>query len=159
MISTDAHSNFSNDNIIFELDLNLPKSQLMLKFDSSAKFAFVVHGFIDSYPGTDDWMEHMILEWAKLGVNVCAIDWGELSLNMLNYFWVAQVNTVYVADYVSKVLLDFEEAGVVLADTTFAGHSLGAQISGKVGWILQTMGKQLGKIYGIVLSGYIDISM
>lgn len=93
-------------------------------------------------------MAQTIVDWAKNGVNVCAIDWGALSLDALNYFWVAQVNTAYVADYVSKVLLDFEAAGIVLADTAITGHSLGAQIAGKIGWILQTMNRKLGKIYG-----------
>lgn len=89
-----------------------------------------------------------MVEWAKYGINICAVDWGELSLETLNYFVVSQKNTVRVAKFILDVLQRFERFGMDLATTTLAGHSLGAQISGKVGATLRAENKSLGRIYG-----------
>lgn len=94
------------------------------------------------------WMQYTIINWAANGANVCAVDWGPIAKEYFNYFKVAQVNTVRVAEYLAKVLLHLEQLGVVLADTTLAGHSLGAQIAGKVGAKLHKSGRELGEIYG-----------
>lgn len=99
-------------------------------------------------------MRHTILEWAKYGTNVCAVDWGKLSMETLNYFVVSQINTVRVANYLLEILLRFERYGLDLMSTTLAGHSLGAQISGKVGAALKTMNKTLGRIYGGYTNSY-----
>lgn len=95
-------------------------------------------------------MQRTIIEWAKYGLNVCAVDWGSLSIETLNYFVVSQKNTVRVANYLFSVLQRFERYGMDLANTTLAGHSLGAQISGKVGAALRKKGKMLGRIYGCI---------
>lgn len=79
---------------------------------------------------------------------MCAVDWGWLSLEKLNYFVVSQKNTLRVVQFLTGVLLRFEKLGVDLGRTTLAGHSLGAQIAGKIGQILKSRGKLLGSIYG-----------
>lgn len=95
-------------------------------------------------------MQRSIIDWAKNGINVCAVNWGELSREALNYFVVSQMSTVRVADYLVDILVRFERDGVDLSKTTLAGHSLGAQIAGKVGAKLKRYKKTLGSIYGII---------
>lgn len=93
-------------------------------------------------------MQRTIKTWAKTGVNVCAVNWSKLSLEKLNYFVVAQKNTIRVANFLVDVLGRLETKGVDLAKTTLAGHSLGAQICGKVGSTLKASGRTLGTIFG-----------
>lgn len=81
-------------------------------------------------------------------MNVCAVDWGLLSLEKLNYFVVSQKNTLRVVQFLTNILLRFELLGVNLPDVTVAGHSLGAQIAGQVGHALKQKQKVLGAIYG-----------
>lgn len=94
------------------------------------------------------WMETTIVDWANTGINVCAVNWGTLSREFFNYFVVSEISTVRVANYLVEVLLELEKEGINITETTLAGHSLGAQISGKVGAILKKYNKTLGKIYG-----------
>lgn len=141
---------------MFHLDVISPLSNIMKPFDPNAKFAFLIHGFTDTYPGNlltngRGWIQHSIHNWAKRGVNVCAVDWGRLSLEKLNYFVVSQKNTPRVVDYLTTILLRFELLGVRLSDTTIAGHSLGAQIAGRIGITLKRMGRTLGAIYGMIV--------
>lgn len=84
-------------------------------------------------------------------MNVCAVDWGELSTAKLNYFTVSQTNTIRVANYLVELLLHLEKEGVDLAEVTLAGHSLGAHIAGDVGAQLRDMDKSLGTIFGMLL--------
>lgn len=100
------------------------------------------------------WMQSVIKKWAKRNVNVCAVDWGKLSLEALNYFSVAQKSTVRVADFIVDTLLRFENNGVNISETSLAGHSLGAHIVGKVGGSLKTKGKVVGYIYGTNTKDY-----
>lgn len=92
-------------------------------------------------------MQETIINWAANDVNVCAVDWGPLSQN-INYFLVAQINTVRVANFLTEFLVRLERLGIVLAQTTLAGHSLGAQIAGKIGSKLQKDGRTMGRIFG-----------
>lgn len=93
-------------------------------------------------------MKQSILEWSKNMVNVCAVDWGKLSLAAFNYFVVARRNTVRVSNYLIDVLLRFASFGVDLTKTSIAGHSMGAQISGRIGASLRIRNLTLGHIYG-----------
>lgn len=94
-------------------------------------------------------MTRTIMDWANIGVNVCAVNWGALSNDKKhNYFVASQINTGRVADYLAEVLLRFETAGMKLLATTLAGHSLGGQIAGKTGALIRNRGKLLGRIYG-----------
>lgn len=103
---------------------------------------------IENFSSLTAWMQRTIKNWAKTGVNVCAVNWRQLSLEKLNYFVVAQKNTLRVANYLVDVLQRLEGKGVDLKNTTLAGHSLGAQICGKVGATLKSLGKSLGTIFG-----------
>lgn len=103
---------------------------------------------IEKFCSLTAWMQRTIKNWAKTGVNVCAVNWRQLSLEKLNYFFVAQKNTLLVAKYLVDVLQRLEANGVDLKNTTLAGHSLGAQICGKVGSTLKASGKSLGTIFG-----------
>lgn len=93
-------------------------------------------------------MERTIIDWASVGVNVCAVNWGALSIEMLNYFMVSQINSDRVANHLVEVLLRLESLGLNISETTLAGHSLGAHIAGKVGALLKTREKTLGHIFG-----------
>lgn len=88
------------------------------------------------------------MDWAGEGVNVCAVNWGPLSRENVNYFVASQVNTGRVADYLVEVLLRFEASGMKISETSLAGHSLGGQIAGKTGHGLKILNKKLGTIYG-----------
>lgn len=126
----------------------------MASFDAQRPFAFLIHGFTDFYPGKflqingTAWMRHLITKWANNSINACTVDWGHLSYESFNYFLVSQVNTVRVANYLTRLLLRLEKLGIDLAKVKLAGHSLGAQIAGKVGGKLRKRGKMLGSIYG-----------
>lgn len=132
---------------------------LMAAFDDVRRpFGLLIHGFTDFYPGRllqidgVPWMRHAIARWASAGgggINACAVDWGAISYESFNYFVVSQTNTERVARYLVRVLLRLQRAGIVdLAKTKVAGHSLGAQIAGKVGARLRKHGHTLGFIYG-----------
>lgn len=130
-------------------------SSVQAKFDMHRPFAFLIHGFTDFYPGKflrindTEWMKHVIMKWAMNGINACAVNWGLISYESFNYFAVSQVSTVRVANYLTRQLLRFEGMGVDLKKVRIAGHSLGAQIAGKVGAKLRKHGRILGSIYGL----------
>lgn len=63
----------------------------------------------------------------------------------MNYFVVAENSVPAVANYTAGVIKSFQNHGMVLAQTSFAGHSLGAQIAGLVG---KALNGELGFIYG-----------
>lgn len=99
-----------------------------------------------------------MFKWAKLGKsNVCVVDWSPLALEKLNYFVVSQKNTVRVADLLVTLLLRLETAGVNLQSVTLVGHSLGAQIMGKVGGNLNknksSFQRAIGTIIGLDPAG------
>lgn len=79
---------------------------------------------------------------------MCAVNWGLLSKEMINYFVASQINTSRVASYLVEILIRLESLGMNLLDATLAGHSLGAQIAGKVGGELRQRNKTLGTIFG-----------
>lgn len=93
-------------------------------------------------------MQHSIVEWSKNNVNVCAVDWGKLSLVAFNYFVVSQRNTVRAANYLIDVVHHFAKNGVNLSKASIAGHSMGAQIAGRIGAGLKSRNITLGNIYG-----------
>lgn len=84
---------------------------------------------------------------------MCAVDWGLLSLETLNYFVVSQKNTHRVVKFVVDILRRFELLGVRMRNTAVAGHSLGAQIAGRIGQQLMRLGRPLGAIYGLDPAG------
>lgn len=98
-------------------------------------------------------MQSVITKLANTNQNACAVNWGQISNEALNYFTVAINSTVKVTDFLVKTLLRFEANGVSLAKTSLVGHSLGAQIAGKVGGRLNLAGKKIGYIYGNVIKG------
>lgn len=93
-------------------------------------------------------MVKIAIDWSKNGLNVCAINWGALSKHSYNYIVVAQINTRRVADYIVQLILFLENAGASISQMSAAGHSLGAQIFGKVGGALRKQKKLLKNIYG-----------
>lgn len=93
-------------------------------------------------------MEEVISEIAGNNINACAVNWGKLSLD-INYFFVAHENTVRVANYLHIVLRRLERLGVDVSKITLVGHSLGAQIAGKIGAKFRMEGKAIGSIYGL----------
>lgn len=95
-------------------------------------------------------MKKIAIDWAHNGLNVCAVNWGALSQHSYNYIVVAQINTRRVADYIVKLILFLESAGASISQMSAAGHSLGAQIFGKVGGALRKQKKLLKNIYGTI---------
>lgn len=150
---------------IFQLHWNASDTDVMAKFEANRPFAFLIHGFTDFYPGKflrindTAWMKHLITKWANNSINACAVNWGLISHEAFNYFAVSQVSTVRVANYLSRLLVRLENTGVHLAQVKLAGHSLGAQIAGKVGAKLRKSGKMLGSIYGNLDCREFDISL
>lgn len=148
-------------------------AELLDGFDPNASYAFVTHGFVEKYPGNSQqirderecfpistaasvfiscfllaWLKQMTIDLAANNINVCAVNWGAVSSELLNYFMVSQVNTVRVAEYTHRVLERFERLGVKLVDVMLVGHSLGAQTFAKVGRLFRKQGKAIGSIYG-----------
>lgn len=95
-------------------------------------------------------MQKTAIDWAANGINVCAINWGALSKESYNYLVVAGISAPRVADYIVKLVLYLENNGAVVSEMSATGHSLGAQIFGKVGGALRKQAKMLKNIYGIV---------
>lgn len=94
------------------------------------------------------WVSKTAIGWAAMGINVCVVNWEGLSKYLFNYFVVSQINTVRVANYIVQLIEFLESNGLDISETSLAGHSLGAQISGKVGAALIKRGKMLKSIYG-----------
>lgn len=96
------------------------------------------------------WMIKVGIDWAANNVNVIAVDWEELALELLNYFVVSEINTKLVAPYIVTLIEILESKGANVSETTMAGHSIGAQIAGLVGLALKKKSKTLKKIYGMI---------
>lgn len=98
------------------------------------------------------WMEYVLMTWAKNHVNVCAIDWKDLAAISFNYFLIAKRNAPRIAHYLADVFGKFAEDGLNLADTSLAGHSIGAHIFGMLGREMKRSRGSIGTIYGEITS-------
>lgn len=109
------------------------------EFHALIKLNFDISAFLPA------WLQYVIIAWAKLGFNVCAINWGALSLEKFNYFAVQQKSVPFVANYTVEVIKRFQNNGMILEKTSVAGHSLGGEMTGLIGGALNG---SLGYIYG-----------
>lgn len=109
-------------------------------YDSSASSYFIVHGFLSSW-NSDSWMcntKDFILNNTR--ANVFIVDWSGGAKPMLPIDYAAAVsNTNQVAEQLASFIrILLELSGQSEADKFhFIGHSLGAHISGFVGYALQ----------------------
>lgn len=136
---------FANDTIAdltILLDINLPVN-------------FIVHGFLDGFhggfmkTGFIGWMDSTARLWTKAEpCNVCVVDWSRLAT--YEYLMTALWHTPKVAAHVVTFIRALEKAGFDKRQMSIAGHSLGAQISGKIGGLLNGM---LLAIYGLDPAG------
>ena len=116
-------------------------------YEGSLPTYFFVHGFMASW-NSDNWMcnsKDMILNTSR--ANVFVVDWSGGSQPMLPIDYAAAVgNTQYVADLLAQFveLLTSCSDQVDAKNFHFIGHSLGAHISGFVGYSLRTLGRITG---------------
>lgn len=117
---------------------------------------FVVHGWLGGLYGgnkflpnrelkeEDGWMHNTSTIWAdKENSNVCSVDWSRLS--NYEYAIAAMVNTEMVAKHMIAFMNFLITEGMDIKRVGIAGHSLGAQIAGKVGRYYQGL---IDAIYG-----------
>lgn len=89
-------------------------------------------------------MRETTTTWAEVEYcNVCAVDWSRLS--NYEYAIAALVNTNMVANYMIEFMNYLIANGMDVRLTAMGGHSLGAQIAGKVG---RYYGGVMRAIYG-----------
>lgn len=74
---------------------------------------------------------------------MCAVDWGRLA--NFEYTISATRNVFMVAEYLATFIKYLNELGVEYDNITLVGHSLGGQISGIAGGLLDG---QVGQIFG-----------
>jgi Ca2+-binding RTX toxin-like protein/pimeloyl-ACP methyl ester carboxylesterase len=120
---------------------------------------FVIHGFNDG-TGTEGQNQKGIKEWQKeLGkainkedqdANVVLVDWKEKNFDIHLYPWA-----VGNLDTVSEDIVRFIENNNLQPEKIkLYGHSLGAQISGRVGQkIKEKQGKEIAQIVGMDTAG------
>lgn len=78
------------------------------------------------------WMRNTSVIWAEMeNCNVCSVDWSRLA--NYEYSIAAMVNTDLVAWYTIEFMNFLKSEGMKIRHVSIAGHSLGAQIAGKVG--------------------------
>uniref|UniRef100_A0A6G1SA21 Endothelial lipase n=1 Tax=Aceria tosichella TaxID=561515 RepID=A0A6G1SA21_9ACAR len=112
-------------------------------YDSDRPTYFITHGFLADWKG--NWLcdvKDMIL--SKIDANVFIVDWSGGSKPMVPIDYGASVsNTPYVANLVSQFIkLLLPMTGQLDAQSFhLIGHSLGAHISGFVGYALETVGQ------------------
>lgn len=86
----------------------------------------------------------MRIDWRNYNdVNVIAMDWKRLA--NYDYITSATEHTILVGNYLAKFIEYLETLGFSLDNITVAGHSLGGQISGIAGNLLDG---RLGLIVG-----------
>ncbi|EAT36379.1 AAEL011528-PA [Aedes aegypti] len=137
----------SNGSSIALKQASLNDSSLSRKIDTSKEVIFVIHGWLDDISRM--WFQQLAQDVLKYtGSNVCAVNWGHLA--RYRYYRTAVNHTVMVSGYLTKFVQYLESAGVPLSNITMVGHSMGAQISGQVGY---NLGGKIGRIYGLDPAG------
>lgn len=112
------------------------------KFDPSLKTCFVVHGFVGD--ATDPWVVDLnqnLLQYTKM--NIILVDWGsgKRSVNYTNAVRNTQVAATGIFEFLKSVKANIKQpadAKKTLWNNIYCiGHSLGAQICGKAGRLIQ----------------------
>lgn len=117
------------------------------KIDLSKPIVFITHGWTDNV--NKSWVQETATNVIKYqDSNVCAVDWNHLA--KYRYYVSAIENVPMVSGYLTLFVGFLREAGIPLSRVTLVGHSLGAQISGQVGYNLN--GK-IGAIFGLDPAG------
>ncbi|XP_070537550.1 lipase member I-like [Ptychodera flava] len=117
-------------------------SALHADFQFGKPIKFITHGFLSK--GSEDWVKQIADELLKVGdFNVIVVDWEKAADPDTDLKWVeydeASSNTRIVASRIKR-LLGFilrQSGSSALNDVHLIGHSLGAQISGMVGKLIQ----------------------
>ncbi|XP_065088326.1 pancreatic lipase-related protein 2-like [Ochlerotatus camptorhynchus] len=131
--------------ILRQVTLNDPN--IYQKIDPSKGVSLVIHGWLDDMYRS--WFQQLVQDTLKFyGGNVCAVNWGHLA--RFNYYWAAVNHTMITSGYLTKFVQFLQTTGVPLEKITMIGHSMGAQISGQVGY---NLGGRIGKIYGLDPAG------
>lgn len=139
------------------VQIRIDDSDIGAKLDMNRPVNFLVHGWLSGVFGgdkdlieeknrnpADGRMASTVTRWANAAdCNVCAVDWSRLA--NYEYSIAALINTDKVADYLTAFVRSLRKLGLKVRDTKIAGHSLGAQIAGKVG---RAFGGKLGAIHG-----------
>lgn len=132
------------------------------KLNMTIPIKFVVHGWLGGLYGgnkflpnrelkeEDGWMHNTSTIWAdKEHSNVCSVDWSRLS--NYEYAIAAMVNTEMVANHMIAFMNFLITEGMDIKQAAIAGHSLGAQIAGKVGRYYQGL---IDAIYGNLFTNH-----
>ncbi|XP_039431574.1 phospholipase A1 member A-like [Culex pipiens pallens] len=120
---------------------------LASKVDVSKPIVIITHGWTDNVNKT--WVQETAKNVIKYqGSNVCAVDWNHLA--KYRYYVSAIENVPKVSGYVTLFVAFLRDSGIPLDRVTLVGHSLGAQISGQVGYNYRG---QIGAIFGLDPAG------
>lgn len=93
----------------------------------------------------------LILQWAANDINICTVNYGNISKEYLNYFAVSQNNAPLVSEVLGDAILNLNAAGIPLKNITITGHSLGGQIAGLTSTYIKSKSPssvRIGKIFG-----------
>ncbi|XP_063698095.1 endothelial lipase-like [Culicoides brevitarsis] len=118
------------------------------KLDFSKPVAFVIHGWIDNVNRT--WVQETVKDYVKfVDTNVIAVDWNRLANYEYAISAMRNVHMVaaHLADFIKSLRDDHQ---VSFDNVTLVGHSLGGQISGLTGGLLD--GK-IGQIFALDPAG------
>lgn len=120
---------------------------LLNKVDVSKPMVIITHGWTDNANKT--WVQETAKNVIKYqDSNVCAVDWNHLA--KYRYYVSAIENVPKVSGYVTLFVAFLRDSGIPLDRVTLVGHSLGAQISGQVGYNYRG---QIGAIFGLDPAG------
>ncbi|XP_001650275.2 lipase member H-B [Aedes aegypti] len=117
------------------------------KINFTKPIMLITHGWLDDHK--KNWIQNTAQDaMENMDINVCVVGWGNLARYV--YYQSARKHTLLVSKYMTEFINFLNKEGMALEDVSLAGHSLGAQICGQVGYNLK--GK-LGAIYGIDPAG------
>ncbi|KAL9699181.1 hypothetical protein quinque_002622 [Culex quinquefasciatus] len=121
-------------------------SDVSSKIDTSLPVMFVTHGWLSSAQVA--WVQATGQDLLTFfDTNVCLVNWEQLAA----YPYVIAVSkTLIVSGYMTEFIRFLEASGIPLSEVTLVGHSLGAQISGQVGYNFRG---QIGQIFGLDPAG------
>ncbi|KAL1379392.1 hypothetical protein pipiens_003797 [Culex pipiens pipiens] len=124
----------------------LDDPDLKAKIDASKPIMFITHGWTDNV--TKHWVQDMARDALTFfDTNVCGVGWANLA--HLNYLESVK-QTLVVSGYMTKFIQTLLDLGIPPLSVTLVGHSLGAQISGQVGF---NFNGKLGQIFGLDPAG------
>jgi len=121
------------------------------KFRPDAKTKIIIHGYTEN--GRIEWIKDMAHAYhdADSSLNVISVEWSVLA-DAANGYDPPARNTQLVGQHVAEFInymLNRDETSFSASDFHIVGFSLGAQVAGKAGAVLNGLGKNLARITGL----------